>query len=82
LKLARRCIVTGSRLFTTSVHSFGRGAVIVARSIERNVDLLLSILPFEKDWYADRGIDQVEFVGHPLAGEVHALRIARSFAGQ
>jgi lipid-A-disaccharide synthase len=43
-----------------------------ARSIERDVDLLLSILPFEKDWYAERGIDQVEFVGHPLAGEVHA----------
>jgi lipid-A-disaccharide synthase len=41
-----------------------------ARSIERDVDLLLSILPFEQDWYADRGIDQVEFVGHPLAGEV------------
>ena len=43
-----------------------------ARSIERNVDLLLSILPFEQDWYAERGIDQVEYVGHPLAGEVHA----------
>lgn len=43
-----------------------------ARSIERNVDLLLSILPFEQEWYAERGIDQVEFVGHPLAGEVHA----------
>jgi lipid-A-disaccharide synthase len=43
-----------------------------ARSIERNVDLLLSILPFEKDWYADRGIGQVEYVGHPLAGEVQA----------
>ena len=43
-----------------------------ARSIERNVDLLLSILPFEQEWYADRGIDHVEYVGHPLAGEVHA----------
>ncbi|HEX3281108.1 MAG TPA: hypothetical protein VHR36_07740, partial [Pyrinomonadaceae bacterium] len=41
-----------------------------ARSIEQNVDLLLSILPFEQDWYADRGIDQVAYVGHPLAGEV------------
>lgn len=41
-----------------------------SRSIRRDVDLLLSILPFEKDWYAERGIDQVEFVGHPLAGEV------------
>lgn len=43
-----------------------------ARNIQRDVDLLISILPFEQDWYADRGIDQVEYVGHPLAGEVHA----------
>ena len=42
------------------------------RNIRRDVDLLLSILPFEKDWYAERGIDHVEFVGHPLAGEVRA----------
>jgi len=43
-----------------------------ARSIERDVDLLLSILPFEKDWYAARGITNVEYVGHPLTGEVRA----------
>ena len=43
-----------------------------ARSIKRDVDLLLSILPFEQEWYAERGIDQVEYVGHPLAGEVRA----------
>ncbi len=42
------------------------------RSVKRDIDLVLSILPFEKDWYAARGIDQVEFVGHPLAGEVTA----------
>jgi len=42
-----------------------------ARTIQRDVDLLLSILPFEKDWYAARGIDRVEYVGHPLAGAVH-----------
>ena len=42
------------------------------RSVKRDVDLVLSILPFEKDWYAERGIDQVEYVGHPLAGEVKA----------
>ncbi|MGI8995645.1 MAG: lipid-A-disaccharide synthase [Pyrinomonadaceae bacterium] len=39
-----------------------------ARSIKRDVDLLLAILPFEPDWYAARGITHVEFVGHPLAG--------------
>ncbi len=43
-----------------------------AKQIEKNVDLLLSILPFEKKWYAQRGIEHVEFVGHPLAGEVKA----------
>jgi len=43
-----------------------------SRSIERDVDLLLSILPFEKDWYAARGMHHVEYVGHPLTGEVRA----------
>jgi lipid-A-disaccharide synthase len=41
-----------------------------ARSIQRDVDLMLSILPFEKQWYAARGITNVEYVGHPLTGEV------------
>ena len=41
-------------------------------SVARDVDLLLSILPFEKDWYAAHGMTQVEYVGHPLTGEVHA----------
>jgi lipid-A-disaccharide synthase len=36
------------------------------KSIRRDVDLLLSILPFEKDWYIGEGFEQVEFVGHPL----------------
>ena len=43
-----------------------------ANSIRRDVDLLLSILPFEKDWYAARGITNVEYVGHPLAASVVA----------
>jgi lipid-A-disaccharide synthase len=38
--------------------------------IKSDVDLLLSILPFEVDWYKARGVDHVEFVGHPLSGEV------------
>jgi lipid-A-disaccharide synthase len=43
-----------------------------AHSIRRDVDLLLSILPFEKDWYAMRGMTHVEYVGHPLVGNVSA----------
>jgi lipid-A-disaccharide synthase len=41
-------------------------------SVRRDVDLLLSILPFEKEWYSARGMKQVEYVGHPLTGEVRA----------
>jgi lipid-A-disaccharide synthase len=46
------------------------------RQIRRDVDLMLCILPFEPEWYASRGVKDVEFVGHPLAGEIH-LRHAR-----
>ena len=45
-------------------------------NIKRDVDLLLSILPFEAEWYKTRGVEHVEFVGHPLAGEVEP-RIGR-----
>jgi len=40
--------------------------------IKRDVDLLLSILPFEVDWYKEHSVDHVSFVGHPLSGEVKA----------
>jgi lipid-A-disaccharide synthase len=36
--------------------------------MERDYDLLLSIFPFEKEWYAKRAPRlRVEFVGHPIA---------------
>ncbi len=41
-----------------------------AKGIEKYVDLLLTILPFEKDWYLEKGIRHVKYIGNPLAGEV------------
>ena len=41
-------------------------------NVKRDVDLLLSILPFEIEWYRAHGVEHVEFVGHPLSGEVEA----------
>jgi lipid-A-disaccharide synthase len=39
-----------------------------AKQIERDVDLMLTIFPFEKGWYAKRAPKlRVEFVGHPFA---------------
>nr|CBI71170.1 putative lipid-A-disaccharide synthase [uncultured bacterium] len=49
------------------------------RNIRRDVDLLLTILPFEKGWYDRRGVSHVEFVGHPLAGTVQARTIREEF---
>jgi lipid-A-disaccharide synthase len=40
------------------------------RQVRRDIDLMLTILPFERDWYAARGVAHVKFVGHPLAGSV------------
>src|SRR5882757_2524824 len=40
-----------------------------ANKLARDYDLLLSIFPFEKDWYARRVPQlRVEFVGHPMIG--------------
>lgn len=41
-------------------------------NVRRDVDLMLSILPFEAEWFAERGMKSLEYVGHPLAGKVHA----------
>ena len=52
------------------------------KNIKRDVDLLLSILPFEADWYKERGVEHIEFVGHPLSGEVKAKLSRQDFCKQ
>ena len=52
------------------------------RNIKRDVDLLLSILPFEPDWYKAQGVEHVAFVGHPLSGEVKAHLSREEFCRQ
>ena len=45
-----------------------------ARVLEKTHDLLLSIFPFEKEWYAARAPHlRVEFVGNPIIGRFPAL---------
>ena len=41
-------------------------------SVRKYIDLMLTILPFEKEWYQRHGVDHVEYVGSPLAREVRA----------
>lgn len=72
LKLARALHPRGLRVIYYISPQLWAWRSYRARSIQRDIDLLISILPFEQEWYADRGIGQVEYVGHPLAGEVRA----------
>lgn len=50
-----------------------------AYSLAQDIDLLLSIFPFEKDWYHARvpGM-KVEFVGNPLVDRFKRTRIGKS----
>lgn len=49
------------------------------RTVRKYVDLLITILPFEKEWYERRGVDSVEYVGSPLATEVGAISSKKEF---
>ena len=50
-----------------------------AATVKNSVDLLLTILPFEADWYRQRGISHIEYVGNPLAGEVKSALTKTEF---
>lgn len=52
------------------------------RNVRRDVDLLLTILPFEKKWYAERRVPQVEYVGHPLVGAIQSNLTRAEFCRQ
>lgn len=49
------------------------------RIVQRNVDRMLVILPFERDFYARHGVDAT-FVGHPLLDELGDRRHDRRYA--
>lgn len=49
------------------------------RTIRKNVDLLLSILPFEQKWYSSEGIEHVEYIGNPLSASVRSDRSKSEF---
>jgi lipid-A-disaccharide synthase len=49
------------------------------KAIQRDFDLLLSILPFEKEWYAKAAPDfRVEWVGHPALDRIRKMERAES----
>lgn len=52
-----------------------------AYQLEDDLDLLLSIVPFEKDWYANKTPRlHVEYVGHPIVDRLKMFREKRRLA--
>ncbi|GAB5412021.1 MAG: hypothetical protein ChlgKO_11350 [Chlamydiales bacterium] len=49
-----------------SVWAWRKGRI---KNLEKNFDLLLSILPFEKEYFKGRDI-RVEYIGHPLLAKI------------
>lgn len=72
LKLARSLKRSGTRVVYYISPQLWAWRKYRLRTIRKYVDLLIAILPFEKDWYAANGIEHVHFVGSPLAMEVHS----------
>lgn len=72
LILAKRAKKLGIPVFyyvSPQVWAWRSGRV---RTIARLVDRLAVILPFEEEFYRDRGVGQAVFVGHPLLDTVRA----------
>jgi lipid-A-disaccharide synthase len=65
-KKLRRAGVATAHLVSPSVWAWRRGRI---RKIKRSVDLMLCLFPFETAIYQRHGI-AVNFVGHPMAGEI------------
>lgn len=71
LRLARRLHEKGVKVLyyvSPQVWAWRRGRV---RHIERYVDRMMVVFPFEEDFYRELGVDVV-YVGHPLMDEVEA----------
>ena len=71
LKLAKALKKQGIKVFYYISPQLWAWRKYRIRTIRKYVDLLITILPFEKDWYARHGVEHVEYVGSPLAREIH-----------
>jgi len=52
------------------------------KKMRRYVDHVLVKLPFEVDWYRERGCKNVQYVGHPFFDETAGRQIDREFVDQ
>ncbi|MFN0123232.1 MAG: lipid-A-disaccharide synthase [Blastocatellia bacterium] len=81
LRLARRLKRDGHRVIYYISPQVWAWRGYRVRQIRRDVDRMLVILPFEKEWYAARGV-AVDYVGHPLLDSVRVTATREAFRRQ
>lgn len=66
LRLAKRLNKEGVRVFYYVAPQAWAWKAWRTKALEENVDTLFTIVPFEKKWFEDRGVNRVRSVAHPL----------------
>jgi lipid-A-disaccharide synthase len=78
LRLAKKLKRLGLKVIyyiSPQLWAWRRGRI---RMVQRHVDRMLVILPFEEEYYRERGV-KVQFVGHPLLEDFAAIRDREHF---
>lgn len=70
LRLARKLSRAGIRVVYYISPQLWAWRSYRVKIIRKYVDMMLVILPFEKEWYLKNSVEHVEYVGNPLAQEV------------
>ncbi len=81
LRLAKRLRQDGHRIAYYISPQIWAWRSYRIRGIRRDVEKMLVILPFEQDYYRQRGVE-VEYVGHPLLDSVHVTATREEFCSQ
>ncbi|MEX0704945.1 MAG: lipid-A-disaccharide synthase [Planctomycetales bacterium] len=76
--IARKAKAAGIPVFYYMPPQLWAWASWRVNKVRRFVDCVLSALPFERDWYAEHGV-QVEYVGHPFFDDVADRRLDDEF---
>lgn len=82
LKLAKSLKKKGIKVFYYISPQLWAWRKYRKNTVKNHIDLLLTILPFEKDWYAKQGIYNVEYVGNPTVREVHSELTKEEFCAK
>ena len=81
LRLARRLKRDGQRVIYYISPQVWAWRSYRVHAIKRDVERMLVILPFERDYYERAGV-QVDYVGHPLLDSVHVTESREEFCAR